>query len=266
MAKIGIQAVQALELEMLKAVLAIFDKHAIPYYGVYGTTLGAVRHQGTIPWDYDIDLGIPYPHYARMIDCLRMELDARYQVYFHDSNPDYFFLFGRVGYRGVSHGYLHVDLFPLVGAPCEESKRRKMLNTFETLYRFYPMKKHKPVWARTPIRRVIKQGLYEIRQAFYPRSAEQLIQRYEAACSEIPWDEASYVYTACPEEGMKSFMPKGVLAEGILMPYHDLSLRIPFDYHTYLRILYGDYGEFPPKEEQAKGMSFSMEVPQSLVQ
>ena len=117
MPRIGISELQNLEFKMLEAVLAVFTSHSIPYYGLYGTALGAVRHNGTIPWDCDIDLGIPYSSYFQMLDCLRAELSSPYCVYFHDTDPSYSFLFARVGFEGISHGYLHVDLFPLGGAP-----------------------------------------------------------------------------------------------------------------------------------------------------
>ena len=38
-------------LQMYKDVAKIFNEHGIKYFGLYGTELGAIRHDGFIPWD-----------------------------------------------------------------------------------------------------------------------------------------------------------------------------------------------------------------------
>ena len=47
-----------LQLEMLQDLEKICDKYNLKYFAVFGTALGAVRHNGFIPWDDDIDFGI----------------------------------------------------------------------------------------------------------------------------------------------------------------------------------------------------------------
>lgn len=53
---VDIIRVQARLLEMAKQVTSILESHDIPYMLSYGTLLGAIRHQGFIPWDDDFDL------------------------------------------------------------------------------------------------------------------------------------------------------------------------------------------------------------------
>ena len=54
--KLSIQEVQKYGSEMLKTVAEICEKNNIRWYMAYGSTLGAIRHGGPIPWDYDIDI------------------------------------------------------------------------------------------------------------------------------------------------------------------------------------------------------------------
>ena len=46
----------AVQLDLLREIDMVCKRHGIKYYGWFGTLLGAVRHQGFIPWDDDLDL------------------------------------------------------------------------------------------------------------------------------------------------------------------------------------------------------------------
>lgn len=262
---IGIEEIQRLELRMLKDTIAVLDAHNIPYFGLYGTALGAVRHQGAIPWDCDVDLGIPYSHYRRMVECLREHLGPEYTVPYYDSKEPYYFLFARVAYTGVSHAHIHIDLFPMIGAPSEKTKQLDMLAAFNEIFKYHPMKKKKPVWGRTTLRRVVKQTLYNLRQWLYPKTIEQLEQEYQRMCEALPFDEAPSVFIACPDEGELAFAPLQWYGEGVDVPYGDLVLKIPSQYEQYLKYLYGEYLEYPSAEEREAGLNFVLDVPQSVV-
>ena len=58
---------KACELEILKVYIDICDRLNLKYYLVEGSLLGAVRHKGFIPWDDDIDVGMPRTDYERFL-------------------------------------------------------------------------------------------------------------------------------------------------------------------------------------------------------
>ena len=73
------------ELERMKqTVLDIFDvfaaiceKYEIPYFVQGGTAIGAVRHRGYIPWDDDIDLGLPRKDFDKLHELLNWRQHMR---------------------------------------------------------------------------------------------------------------------------------------------------------------------------------------------
>lgn len=54
-----IEEVQKIELGILEYLDRVCRDNNLRYYLAYGTLLGAVRHQGFIPWDDDIDVWMP---------------------------------------------------------------------------------------------------------------------------------------------------------------------------------------------------------------
>ena len=73
MKKIDIKELRVIQIELLDFFADFCDKHGLKYWLDCGTMLGAVRHKGFIPWDDDIDLGMPREDYNKFIDLFERE-------------------------------------------------------------------------------------------------------------------------------------------------------------------------------------------------
>ena len=70
----NIELLHKADLEIVKEVVSLCDCHNLKYYMLGGSMLGAIRHKGFIPWDDDIDLGMPRKDYELFLELAPKEL------------------------------------------------------------------------------------------------------------------------------------------------------------------------------------------------
>lgn len=80
MKKITNSELKQIQLEILKNVHSFCTKHNIRYTIAYGTLLGAVRHQGFIPWDNDIDIAMLRKDYERFVAEYKDDIYVLYEL------------------------------------------------------------------------------------------------------------------------------------------------------------------------------------------
>ena len=82
--------IRPLQLRMLK-VLLVFDKvckqQGLRYCIMNGTMIGAIRHKGFIPWDDDMDVGMPRPDYEKFITNCAKWLPQPYEFVCGENDP-----------------------------------------------------------------------------------------------------------------------------------------------------------------------------------
>ena len=86
----------AAQIKVLSVIDAICEKHGINWFADYGTLMGAVRHDGYIPWDDDLDICMLRSDYKRFWEVAKKELPKEYVLMTLDKQPEYRELIGRV--------------------------------------------------------------------------------------------------------------------------------------------------------------------------
>lgn len=74
----------------------ICKKYNIPYFLYGGTLLGAIRHQGFIPWDDDLDVAMRRKDYDRLMKILPQELSENFALQTNDTDSNYFYFFAKI--------------------------------------------------------------------------------------------------------------------------------------------------------------------------
>ena len=86
---------------MLQDIADLCEKEGICYELGGGSALGAVRHQGFIPWDDDIDLNMPRADHDRFVTAFANEYGDRYWIHTPKETHDYGLTFTRVLKKGT---------------------------------------------------------------------------------------------------------------------------------------------------------------------
>lgn len=123
-----LRQLQLCEIEILNEFMRLCEKYELRYYLVGGTLLGAVRHQGFIPWDDDIDVAMPREDYNRFSKICMKELSADYFYQCSETDPYYFLTYAKLRRNGIEiyeerfryakfHKGAFIDIFPLDFCP-----------------------------------------------------------------------------------------------------------------------------------------------------
>ena len=119
--------VQVIIWDIMKYLKDYLEKNNITYYMLGGTLLGAIRHQGFIPWDDDIDIGIPRGEYEKFINEISKKLPEHLELHTYKNNKNHHYYFSRIvdnrhtlkrtGSLVDRNEELWIDVFPLDGMP-----------------------------------------------------------------------------------------------------------------------------------------------------
>lgn len=87
---------QLVQLKLLHAVDDLCKKHQLRYFLHGGTLLGAMRHNGFIPWDDDLDIGMPMEDYKKFLKIAKEELPKGVFLQTPEDNPHISIAFAKI--------------------------------------------------------------------------------------------------------------------------------------------------------------------------
>lgn len=110
--------------ELLDEFDRICKKNKLTYFLIGGTYIGALRHNGFIPWDDDVDVAMPRKDYEKLIEVSNKDLNKKYYLDCFEKNNDYFFPFAKLKKNNTifdeevmhhlnNHKGIYIDIFPL---------------------------------------------------------------------------------------------------------------------------------------------------------
>ena len=260
----ALKKVQAIELQLLEEFDRICRKNSLTYFIDGGSTLGAVRHGGFIPWDDDIDVGMPSYDYERFLAIAPHELCQGISLHTHENTPGYSLFFAKLykdGTRFVDENAaasgcpqgIFLDIFPfyaLDADPQKGSKSRKKALMYQRIafvkrnaHPHFPvtMSHRKLIGAACTVAHYTIARLWSIEQlyALYKKA-------YETDNPGTLWVNANSG-DAVPRKQEWLFPTKEI-------PFESLMVMAPNDCDAFLRAEYGEYMKLPPEDKRRTHM------------
>lgn len=247
---------KAIQLSILKYFSDFCEKNHLRYFLGDGTLLGAIRHNGYIPWDDDIDVRMPRPDYERLIMVFNDQKSNYKLINPRDKISRHFYvkiidtrtikIERRVKYHGEYLG-VDIDVFPIDGAPDDICEFEKMSAQLRSYNKAFAYKKKGFIMSVLGRGKDVLSRRYPAR--FIPfKSCNDILDITDNIIHRYPYDGSNY---RCAVGIMDHFRFPAILCEdAIEHQFEDGLFKIPSCYDELLRIQYGDYMELPPVSEQ----------------
>lgn len=254
-----LKKVQEIELEILEEIIRVCENNNIVYFSVAGTTLGAIRHNGFIPWDDDIDIGMMRTDYEAFLEIAPKELRKGYTLthYSYDKNvPTYFAKVRKDGTKFVEeytkkmdiHQGVFVDVFPYDYVPQSNSKRRKYnrkVKFWNQLYiaksvselTFHP-KKYRGLLLL--VRKILHYLMLPVPKDYLFKKTDQAMKMYDNGEEKTVSSRGLELFY-CDESDI---LPPSAHS------FENTRIMVPANSDKVLKKQYGDYMKLPPENER----------------
>ena len=262
-----LQKLHNIELMMLKDFNELCEKNNIEYFAISGTAIGAVRHQGFIPWDDDIDLAFLRSDYERFVEAMKsdMKFCEKYELWGPDQPHKYYnlqptlmlkntvFVNENAWAAGYRPGIL-MDLFIYDNIPENEKEAKKIIDKcrrYKILYiirsvNFFKLMKDKPFIQR--VKNLIS-GFIRIGLRMIPGSERFLYNRFVYYAT--MYRDKTDKYTCLFDPGSHIMhINKSRSYPTVKVKFEDTEVLLVRNYDEQLRQHMGNYMEIPPVEKR----------------
>lgn len=245
----------AIELDLLREFDRVCKKYNLKYFMIFGSLLGAIRHQGYIPWDDDLDVAMFREDYERFIEVAKDEFEEPYFLQTPYTDDGYFYSFIKIRnskttsiskafqYQTFNQG-IFLDIFPL--DYCGETQRVLSEDYVEMKRILTLCSKYMKISNPNIIFKEAERIELEQKQAIEVcEEGQKLAKKY---CDNPTNNVAITVFTIY--DWRKAYFDVKDFSEIVLCDFEGLKIPIPCGWNNILTRLYGDYMKFPSEEKR----------------
>lgn len=266
MKEIELEEIKNIQVDILVKVHEFCQQKGIRYYMGYGTLLGAVRHKGYIPWDDDIDIGMPRPDYDRFISTfngnykelsvIAPELDWSFTAPYANVYDNRTIL--NEGMRRTELGIgIKIDVFPIDGVPDDYNDYVYLRKNLHKLLEIIGYKQYGFKGFLELIRR--PKSFIAVSWLMFPyvfTSVSTIQRKIRKMATQFDFSSSQYVDKITFQNKPLTRLPRAVYEEFVDMEFEGHVLKGLRNYDAHLKAIYGDYMQLPPIEQRVQHHGF----------
>lgn len=237
-------------LEIANEYIDICEKLNLRYFAIGGTCLGAARHSGFVPWDDDIDFGMPRKDYDKFQKCAQELLPKHLFLQNHETDHEYYQKYSKIRNSlttaiefgdadlKINHG-LWIDIFPLDGIPNEKKIRKFKFKEMKILRRRFLPYKYKYKSLKCRLANIGVKLLYPNKECAYKKSVI-MCKNYDFETSKFIWRNNDFII------GIK----KEWFSDFKYLSFENLRVKVPYNYEDYLTFIFKDWKSLPDESKR----------------
>ena len=257
----NLKKLHEIQIEILKEIIRICFKYNLRWFVTYGTLLGTVRHQGFIPWDDDIDIGMVREDYDKFFQLAQKELKKGFYLshYLIDNKvPHYFmkirkdntaFIEDTVSHIDMHHG-IFIDIFPYDSVPKNKIKRKHLINKMIVLNKLFIIKSTRKGNDKSSTikyiinscaKKIVRCLIFGISKKHLYNKLDEIAHKYTLSDTDLLVHTGSIDTTLI---NINDIFPT------VKRKFEDIEVEVPNAYDKLLTGSYGDYMRLPAEEKR----------------
>ena len=248
--------------QVMSVIDGICKKLGLRYFLAYGTLIGAVRHNGYIPWDDDLDIMMPRPDYDRLMAYFQENAEKLkpYTLFTPETVADYPYMIARVSdsrYEIVTENEkdcgmgAFVDIYPMDGLGKDWDSAvaySKAAGRYASLCFLSTRLRCEKGLTTSKLRLLIKLPDFLVAKLVVKRWFMNKLAAFAKACD---YENSDYIGCVVWEAGGENAVyPKAWFEKTKEVDFEGYRFYIPDQFHAVLTKSYGDYMQLPPEEER----------------